>query len=496
MKNKPSMLIILDGFGYSKAKKYNAIYQAHTLVMKWFKQFPSTLLKASGTAVGLLKGMIGNSEVGHLTIGAGRIIKQPVSILHDQIKNGSFFKNKDLIKLFKLLKKSDGTLHLMGLLSDAGVHSHEENLHALLKLAAKVGIKNVIIHPFLDGRDVPPKSAEIYLKKLNHKIKKYNLGKIGSIHGRFYAMDRDKNWNRTQKSYEVLTKPPSPIKFKNWQEALKHFYEEGITDEFIPPTALSNNAYIQEGDGILFFNFREDRARQLTQAIVDPKFKYFPKKKQINYSWIVTGVQYHPDFPVDSVLYIKEEIKNTFFDYLEKQRKKIFSIAETEKYAHITYFFNGGREIIRPNETRVLIPSKSYKHTYADIPEMSAKEIADAVLSSLKNDLQDFYLINFANPDMVAHSGDLEATIKALKFIDKQLRRIYKVMIEKLDGTIYITSDHGNAEDLFNVTMDQPRTAHTTNPVPFIVLTKKVQKQKLRLNKLSDIAPYILKKIK
>lgn len=491
---KPNLLIILDGFGYSEKKKYNAIYLSKTKVTKWFNEYPSCLLKSSGTAVGLLDGMIGNSEVGHLTIGSGRIIKQPVSLLHDKILNESFFKNKKILNLLNILKERDGKLHLIGLLSDAGVHSNDEILFALIKLASYVGLKKVIIHAFTDGRDVPPKSAAVYFEKLEKIIKQYQLGTIGSIHGRFYAMDRDKNWIRTQKTYNVLTKNIEPH-FYNWKQVLDHFYQENITDEFIPPTTISKNTHLKDGDGIIFFNIREDRARQLTQSLIDKKFDKF-QIKNINLSWIITGIPYDPNFKVNAVLCSKKKVKETFFDVLEKANMRLFSIAETEKYAHITYFFNGGREIIRPNETRILIPSKSFKHTYEDIPEMSAPEITQSILSSLENDPQDFYLVNFANADMVAHSGNLEATIKALKILDECLTKIYDLVLNKLDGTIYITSDHGNAEYMYDINTKQFHTAHTCNKVPFIMLNNKNKiKQKLPLIGLSDIAPFILKNL-
>lgn len=495
MKRKPQVLIILDGFGYSTNHDSNAIYQANLVNFNsWLEDYPSSILKASGTHVGLLKGMIGNSEVGHLTIGSGRIIKQPVALITDSIKDGSFFNNSMLINHFKQVKNSDSTLHLMGLLSDAGVHSLDSHLFALLKMAASNGVKKIVVHPFLDGKDVPPKSAAIYLTKLEKVLIDLNLGTIGSIHGRFYAMDRDYNWDRIEASYRVLTQSQETT-FVSWQKALQYFYHRNITDEFIPPTSLSNDTYIKPKDSLIFFNFRSDRAREITRAFIEPNFKEF--KVYCNLlSWMVTGVLYHPDFHTD-VLCHKELVINTFFDVLEKAEMRIFTIAETEKYAHVTYFFNGGREVIRPLETRILIPSQRKYTSYADAPQMSAQQITHSVISSLQNDPQDFYLINYANADMVGHSGNFHATCQAVKYLDEQLKKIYDVLIDKLDGTLYITSDHGKAEDMFDDQLNQVRTAHTNNPVPFLMINKQLKGQNyiLPLEELSDIAPFILNKL-
>lgn len=498
MVRKPHLLIILDGFGFSKEHKYNAIYQAKPKnLFNWFNSCPRAILQASGSSVGLLPGMMGNSEVGHLTIGSGRIIKQPVSIFHEEIQNGSFFKNKLLIKRFSQLKKSGSTLHIIGLLSDAGVHSYDEDLFALLKIAADVGLEKIFIHPFLDGRDVPPKSAAHYLEQLDGVIKQFKRGKIGSLHGRFYAMDRDKNWQRTEKSYNMLTHIQQNM-FDNWQDILDYWYNQNITDEFIPPTALQDHVPIKPEDSVLFFNYREDRARQLTQALVDPNFTGF-KTHPLSLSFMITSTLYNPEFLAFKVepLYIRKIVKNTFFDVLAKAKKHIFTIAETEKKAAVTYFFNGGREITHAHETRILIQSRSYKNTYADIPEMSAPKITDLVITSLVNDLHDFYLINFANADMVGHSGNLEATIKAIQCLDRELKKIYDIAVTELDGTMYITSDHGNAEKIFNKKLNQLLTSHTQNPVPFIIINKELEgkKQNLRMDQLADIAPFILKKL-
>ncbi len=490
MKHGPHVLIILDGFGYRHAHAYNAIYQAHPQhFLRWLTEYPHTNIEASGIHVGLLPHMIGNSEVGHLTIGTGRRIKQPVAIITDNINDGSFFKNPLLNNRFDALVNTPHTLHFMGLLSDAGVHSYLYHLKALITLAARKGISNVVVHPFLDGRDVGPKTAAKYLTELEEALQDLPNGIIGTLHGRFYAMDRDNHWDRTEKSYRVLTEP-GISQFENWREALIHSYDNGITDEFFEPITLNKDAAIQEGDAVVFFNFRADRARQLTRAFIEDHFAPF-STRPLNLSWMITFTSYHPDFPVD-VLLKKRTVNNTLFDVLEVYNIPLFTIAETEKYAHVTYFFNGGREVIRQNETRILIPSKRHYATYAAVPEMSAPEITKAVLTALDHNTHRFYLINYANADMVGHSGDFDATVKAIKCLDEQLSLLY-IQVKERGGTLYITADHGNAEDMWDPKLDQPRTAHTTNKVPFLYIDAK--NTVLQIKELSDIAPFILKKL-
>ena len=495
MNKKPHMLIILDGFGYKADESYNAIYHGHAHNFnQWMNEYPSCLLKSYGIHVGLLKGMIGNSEVGHLTIGSGRIIKQPVAQLHEALENRSFFHYPLLIQRFQELVRTRKRLHLMGLLSDAGDHSHDEHLFAFLEMAVNHGIQDIIVHPFLDGRDVPPQSAALYLTKLEYVLKNLNTGKIGTMHGRFYAMDRDNRWSRIEKTYRVLTSTQDII-FTSWKEALNSSYTQGVTDEFFVPLTLLPEAHIKPGDAIIFFNFRADRARELTQALIDPTFSFF-ERKDLELSWMITATRYNPNFQVD-VLLPQPIVTNTLFDNLENANKRIFTIAETEKYAHVTYFFNGGREIVHRDETRILIPSKRHYKTYADIPTMSAPEITDAVLTSLTTDPHEFYLINYANADMVGHSGNFEATCKAVECLDQQLKRLYDLIVEQLDGTMYITADHGKAEDMYDEQMEQPRTAHTKNKVPFLFINKAFKNKKINLEliELSDIAPFILEQL-
>lgn len=489
----PTALIILDGFGYRKEKEYNAIAQARTPhLTAWYKKFPHTFLSASGTSVGLPDNYAGNSEVGHITIGTGRIIEQPIMILDKALADKSFFKNPILLQSLAALRKTGNALHIMGLLSDGGVHSEAKYLYAFVDAAHQHGIKHLFIHPFLDGRDVPPKSAYAYLEQLDNALTTFEYGSIGSIHGRFYAMDRDNHWDRTQKSYNVLTQeqdyPPRP-----WQEVLESQYAKGITDEFIIPTQIDPTSTIQKGDGIIFFNVRPDRARQITACFVDPTFTHFPVKK-LNLTCFVTPVDYGNNLKTD-VLYPHTPAKNTLKDVIANAGKTIFSIAETEKYAHVTYFFNDGREAAEPTEKRVIIPSLATRD-YVDNPQMSGAAITQSVIESLSTDPADFYLINYANADMVGHSGNLQATIKAVECLDEQLNKLYEQIVVKMQGTMYITADHGNAEDKYDPISKQPRTSHTTNPVPFLMIKEGLPTTTgLPLTQLADIAPWVLKNI-
>lgn len=474
----PIALVILDGFGYRTEKEYNAIASAHTPTFdKLWNTYPHTTLCASANAVGLLPNYIGNSEVGHLTLGAGRIIQQPVALINQAIDDKTFFKNKILIHNLDKVAKSGKTLHIIGLLSDAGVHSHEKHLYAYLEAAQQYDIKKIVIHAILDGRDVPPKSAEKYLQKLSDYIANKPNIILGSIHGRFYAMDRDHNWERTDTSVDILTKAHT-ANTQTWQDVLQKQYQENISDEFITPTLLTPESTIQPSDGIIFINFRPDRARQLTERLLE-----------LPLAFLITPVSYNNKLNTQ-VLFNKQQIKDTLLDVLHEHNKKVFTIAETEKYAHVTYFFAGGREQQYPNETRVLIPSIVTK-TYIDHPCMSAKEITQAAMESLEYNPQDFYLINYANPDMVGHSGDFDATVKAIECVDQQLEKLYNQIVQKMNGTLLVTADHGNAELMFDQSTGQPHTAHTTNPVPFIAVSEHPEKLSA-LKGIANIAPYIL----
>ncbi len=490
---KPTALIVLDGFGVGKNNQYNATIQANTPHLDaWKQKYQHTQLHASGLHVGLPENSIGNSEVGHMTIGCGRVIPQPSLRIEQEIEHKTFFENEILIKSLKKLVNNKKSLHLIGLLSDSNVHSHINHLFAYVQAAKTAHIETVYIHPILDGRDCPPQSAKKYLTQLEEKIKKFSNASIGSVHGRFYAMDRDNNWDRIEKSYTVLTQQQEKNN-KNWQTVLEENYSNDISDEFIKPIQLDSDSTIKDGDGIIFFNFRPDRARQLTQTFTSKNFDTFTRKN-IQFSFFITPVSYNGDIET-TILFEPIEVKNTLTDILHKNNKTVFAIAETEKYAHVTYFFNGGRENPYKNETYKLVPSLSIKH-YNEQPKMSAEKITETVVSSLQKDPQDFYLINYANADMVGHTGDMQATIKAIEFLDEQLKKLYDEIVVKQKGTIFITSDHGNAEEMFDENSGQRCTSHTTNKVPFLWIDSDQQKKNLHtLSTLSDVAPFILETI-
>jgi 2,3-bisphosphoglycerate-independent phosphoglycerate mutase len=468
-KTFPTMLIILDGFGYTQNPIGNAPAQALMPTWHYFlKKYPSTLLHASGEYVGLLPNCIGNSEVGHLTLGSGRVIKSALKKFHEVIDNGSFFENKCLIEKFKKLQENDQALHLMGLLSDAGVHSHEKHLYALITLAAQLGLKKVYIHPFLDGRDVAPQSAETYLQRLEDLCKKLNCGTIATLHGRFYAMDRDNNWERTQITYNVLTGQDKQTLFSSWQEALHKYYEQNMSEEFLYPCIINSHDTIKKGDGVFFFNFRPDRGRQLTTF-------FMHNTLQCPLSFFMTTTRFESTLR-NQVLFEQEYIAHTLLDELAQHKTdphhKVILIAETEKYAHVTYFFKGMRDEEAPYEQRILIPSLKIRN-YIEHPEMSAPKITEYALTSLRTTTGFFYVINYANADMVGHSGNLQATIKACSILDQQLTFLYKEVVEKRKGTLFITADHGNAETKIDAKTGNPWTAHTTNPVLFVAINEK-----------------------
>lgn len=487
----PVALVILDGFGYREEKIYNAILHAKTpcFDMLW-KRYPHTLLQASGTAVGLPFGCMGNSYVGHQTIGAGRVIMQPVTRINQAIANDLFARDLAFTANLSTLSQSGGTVHVMGLLSDAGVHSHINHLCAYITAVCRYNIKKVILHLFLDGRDSSAHSSLYYLTQLHKCIEKISCKNteiiIGSIHGRWYAMDRDNNWDRIQESYDALTKPHQfqhkNVQYKNAAQVIRNYHKDGVTDEYIPPTQLysSTSSAISNGDGIIFFNFRPDRSRQLTQVFIDPVFNKFLRKK-LDLVFIISPINYD------------EIIKNTLIEVLANYGKTVFSIAETEKYAHVTYFFSGNRHKPYATEKQILIPSLKERN-YVDNPEMSAQKITQAVMQSLKDHPYDFYLINYANADMVGHSGNFNATIKAIECLDQQLYELYRYLVCTMGGTLYITADHGNAELMFNEAIGEAHTAHTTNPVPFIMAQEGSDQlgKKLPLCQLSEVAPFIL----
>jgi len=499
LENKlPLVLLIFDGFGYREEKDGNAIAAANMPTWNALtKKFPHTLLHASGEAVGLPDRYMGNSEVGHLAIGSGRVIEAVLSRCNRAIDTGEFFENRTLISRFQELKNSGGALHLLGLLSDAGVHSHEKHLFALLSLAKKVGLTKVYIHPFLDGRDADPNSGIEFLKKLQRFCEKGGSGSIATIHGRFYAMDRDANWERTKKSYGVILGhgPERPCKtVPEIEEMICESYDRGVTDEFFEPVLLDKEGAVKEGDGVCFFNFRSDRAGQLTEFFLNRE----RSSDFVPLSFFISMTRYKEDFANfdNDILFEQPVIEHTLLDEIYSQGSKlgnnrVFVIAETEKYAHVTYFFRGKSDAKRENETRVLIRSLKVKN-YVEHPEMSAQEITDSLVSSLRKDPAAFYLVNFANCDMVGHSGDFGATVKACEFLDRQLSVLYELVVERLHGTIVVVGDHGNAE--------ATATHHTTNMVPFLFVNKTFEgayrsfgeaNQPARWG-LANIAPFIL----
>jgi len=498
--NNPAALIILDGFGINPLLHGNAIASASMPTwQKLLQNYPHTSLQASGEAVGLLPGFMGNSEVGHLTLGAGRIIVSPLKEFHQALLDGSLFFHPIINKRFSAIAHKTGRLHLMGLISDGGVHSHEIHLHALIRRAAELGIQDIFVHAFLDGRDVHPQSASIFLERLDHLFAEIGKGQLASIQGRFFAMDRDNNWDRTEQCYRILTQE-STITQKSWSQALEYYYAQNITDEFIPPTLLIAHGVIHPHDGVLFFNFRPDRARQLTRAFLDPNFKEF--KQTItgnNLACFITTTRYDYQFCYwnNDILFQDPLIQSTLLDELHGQtggKLRVFVIAETEKYAHVTYFFRGMRETFKPQETYILVPSIKSKN-YIQYPAMSAAKITTQIVTSLKKEPADFYLINYANPDMVGHSGNFQATIQACECIDQQLDILYEQFVIKRNGTLFITSDHGNAEQKIDLETGRPLTAHTTNPVPFLIVNQLLQGQSIIQTKnlgLSNVAPTIL----
>lgn len=474
MENKPVALIILDGFAMREETYGNAVKQAHTPNFdRYWDAYPHTTLTACGEAVGLPDGQMGNSEVGHLNIGAGRIVYQSLTRINKGIEDGTFQKNEAILEACTHVKKSKSSLHLFGLLSDGGVHSHINHLFALLEVAKEQGIKDVYVHGFLDGRDVGPKTALTYIRDLQEKMKHIGVGQIASLHGRYYAMDRDRRWERVEKSYRTLVYGEGNT-FSNPEEAVEASYESGITDEFFEPTVIVNEnstpiATVKNHDAIIFFNFRPDRAIQLSEVFTNPSFHGFSLgEKAPNNIHYVTMTPYS-DAVKANIIYPPETLVNTMGEAVEKAGLSQLRIAETEKYPHVTYFFSGGEHKEFNNEKRILIDSPKVP-TYDLKPEMSAYEVTEALLKEIENDTPDFIVLNFANPDMVGHSGDLQATIQAVEVVDECLGKVVD-QIEKQNGVAIITADHGNADEV--LTLDgKPMTAHTTNPVPVIVTKK------------------------
>ena len=485
---KPLVLLILDGWGYRKEREANAIAQANKPC--WdalWEKYPHTLLSGSGKCVGLPAGQMGNSEVGHMNMGAGRVLHQDLTRIDLAIENGEFLSNLALNAAFDQALKNKKAVHIFGLLSPGGVHSQEKHLHALLNLATQKKLAAVYIHAFLDGRDTPPQSAASSLAKLDHSCQNLDCGQLASLIGRYYAMDRDQRWERTQQAYELLTEAKAQFSARDGLDGLKAAYARGENDEFVLATVI-HSAPIQDGDVVIFMNFRADRARQLTQAFIEPHFQGFKREKWPQLAAFVTLTEYDKSLATQ-VAFPPVTRRHILAEYLSELHLSQLRIAETEKYAHVTYFFNGGREEPFPGETRILIPSPKVA-TYDLKPEMSAFTLTDQLVQAIKGQAYDVIIGNYANPDMVGHSGNLAATILAIEAVDQCLMRVTEAL-KAAGGEVLITADHGNAERMFDERTHQPHTAHTHEPVPALYIGRPATARKPQ-GILADIAPTLL----
>jgi 2,3-bisphosphoglycerate-independent phosphoglycerate mutase len=493
MSKKPTVLMILDGYGLNEKCEANAVCEAKTPVMDQLKsQCPFVKGNASGMAVGLPEGQMGNSEVGHLNMGAGRIVYQELTRITKEIQDGDFFKNEALLAAVKNAKDNNSALHFMGLLSDGGVHSHITHLYGLLELAKQAGLEKVYVHCFLDGRDTPPSSGKGYIEALQAKMKEIGVGEIGVVSGRYYAMDRDNRWDRVELAYNALTKGIG-VKGTDAAEAVQASYNDDKTDEFVLPTVIEKDgkpaAVIEDKDSVVFFNFRPDRAREITRAFCDDEFTGFARDKKLDLTF-VCFTNYDDTIQNKQVAFVKQEIKNTFGEYLAAHHMTQARIAETEKYAHVTFFFNGGIEEPNEGEERILVKSPKVA-TYDLKPEMSAYEVCDKLVAAVKSDKYDVIIINFANPDMVGHTGIEDAAIKAVEAVDACVGRTVEA-IKEVNGQMFICADHGNAEQLVDYETGEPFTAHTTNPVPFILVNADPSYGLREGGCLADIIPTLI----
>lgn len=494
MAKKPVVLMVLDGYGLNEKTEGNAIAMANTPVMdKLMAEYPFVKGNASGLAVGLPDGQMGNSEVGHMNIGAGRIIYQDLTRITKDIEDGTFFENKVLLQAIENCKKNNSDLHLWGLLSDGGVHSHNSHLYGLLEMAKKNGLENVYVHAFLDGRDTPPASGKDYVQQLEDKMKEIGVGKIASLSGRYYAMDRDNNWDRVKLAYDSLVTGEG-VKATDAVKAVEDSYANDKTDEFVLPTVITDEngqplSLVKDGDSVIFFNFRPDRAREITRAFCDDKFTGFERDfLKLTY---VCFKDYDETIPNKLVAFEKEEIKNTFGEFLAAHGKKQLRLAETEKYAHVTFFFNGGVEDPNVDEFRLLVNSPKDVATYDLKPEMSAPEVGMDLVEAIKSDKYDVIVINFANPDMVGHTGVIPAAVKAVERVDSLVGDAVQA-VKDVDGVLFICADHGNAEKMIDYETGAPHTAHTTNPVPFILVNYDEAYTLKENGKLCDIIPTLI----
>ena len=486
--------MVLDGYGLNDRTEGNAIAMANTPVMdKLMKECPFQKGYASGLAVGLPDGQMGNSEVGHMNIGAGRIIYQDLTRITKDIEDGTFFKNEELLEAMENCKKNDSDLHLFGLLSDGGVHSHLSHVYGLLEMAKQQGVSKVYVHAFLDGRDTPPASAKGFVETLENKMAEIGVGKVASLSGRYYAMDRDNNWDRVEKAYDSLVTGDG-IKAESATQALQESYDNGKTDEFVEPTVICKDgqplSLVKANDSVIFFNFRPDRAREITRAMCDPEFTGFERRNGVFPLTYVCFTEYDETIPGKIIAFHKEEITNTFGEFLAANGLTQLRLAETEKYAHVTFFFNGGVEVPNKGEDRILVKSPAVA-TYDLQPEMSAPEVGEKLVEAIKSDKYDVIIINFANPDMVGHTGVQEAAIKAVETVDTCVGNAVAALKE-VDGQMFICADHGNCEQLIDYETGEPYTAHTTNPVPFILVNYDPAYTLREGGCLADIAPTLI----
>ncbi len=485
----PVLLLILDGFGYSEDLAHNAIAQASK--PNWdrlWNSYPHTLINASEMFVGLPDGQMGNSEVGHLNIGAGRVIYQDLTRVDVAIQDGSFNTNPAIIHAIAGTRAEGKALHIMGLLSSGGVHSHENHIHALLELAARFSVEKIFLHAFLDGRDTPPRSAAQFLQRLQDKCAALGVGRIASIVGRYYAMDRDNRWERVQAAYDLLTQGKADFRATTALEGLQQAYARDESDEFVKATVIGEPVVMQDGDAVVFMNFRADRAREITRALTDAAFDGFARARCPKLSSYVTLSSYGEGFDHLPIAFEPSSIHNGFGEYISSLGLRQLRISETEKYAHITYFFNGGREQPYPGEDRILVPSPKVA-TYDLKPEMSAFEVTDKLEEAIRSKKYHAIICNYANCDMVGHTGKLEAAVKAIEALDGCVARVVAAMLE-CGGEVLVTADHGNAEQMLDPATQQAHTAHTLNLAPFLYIGRKAQM--MEGGALRDIAPTLL----
>lgn len=493
MSKKPVVLMILDGYGLNNNCDHNAVCEARTPVMdQLMSQCPYVKGTASGLAVGLPDGQMGNSEVGHLNMGAGRIVYQELTRITKAISDGDFFTVPEFLQAVENCKKNNSALHMWGLVSDGGVHSHIGHIYGLLELAKKNGLDKVYVHCFLDGRDTPPASGKSYVEALEAKMKELGVGKVASVSGRYYAMDRDNRWDRVKRAYDALTKGEGN-QAQSATAGIQASYDAEKNDEFVEPFVVTENgapvAVVEDGDSVIFFNFRPDRARELTRAFCDDEFKGFEREKRLNLTY-VCFTDYDETIKNKLVAFKKEAIVNTFGQFLADHNLTQARIAETEKYAHVTFFFNGGVEEPNKGEDRILVPSPKVA-TYDLQPEMSAPVVCDKLVQAVTSGKYDVIIVNFANPDMVGHTGIEDAAIKAIETVDACVGRTVDA-VKEMNGVMFICADHGNAEQLLDYETGEPFTAHTTNPVPFILVNADPTSKLREGGCLADIAPTLI----